>query len=116
MAECLLGAAGTPRSLADGKSKTSLRDSLRVVILDHQSRCLRLNGLTASPHELAQNPGNVRCGSVRSSPRSAQLPPVGAVPIPFLGFWIATPRFRRGTFHLARDHFIQLEPSESLGR
>ena len=78
-----------------------------------------VSGLTTLPRAPMNSPRNlatIRRGSVRSSPGSAQLPPVGTVPIPLLGLRIAAPRFGRGTFHLARDHLFQLEPSESLSR
>src|SRR3954453_16662890 len=105
------GAAGP---FADGEPQPARREPLRVVVPDHQPRRLGLHGLAAGPQELAQERGNVRGGSVRPSPGGAQLPPEGAVPIPTPGLRVATPRFGRGTPHLARDHLFQLEPPESL--
>src|ERR1700716_1808419 len=116
MAEGLPRTTGTAGLLANSKSQPSLCESRRIVVLDHQPSRLGLNDFAAGPQELAQKPGDIRRGSVRSSPRSAQLPPVGTVPIPLLGLRIAAPRFGRGTFHLARDHLFPLEPSESLSR
>src|SRR5437879_2395851 len=116
MAEGLPRTSGTAGLLANPKSQPAWCQARRIVVLDHQPSRLGLNHLAAGPHELAQKPGDIRRGSVRSSPGSAQLPPVRTVPIPLLGLWIATPRFGRGTLHLARDHLLQLEPPESLSR
>src|SRR5438128_94610 len=116
MAEGSLRTTGTAELFANAKSQPSRCESRRIVVLDHQPRRFGLNNFAAGPHELTQKPGNVRRGSVRSSPRSAQLPPVRTVPIPLLGLRITAPRFGRGAFHLARDHLFQLEPSESLSR
>src|SRR5882724_6478930 len=116
MAKGPLKASETAGFFANGKSQPSLYESCGIVVLGHQPRRLGLNDFAARPHELTQKPGNVWRRSVRASPRSAQLPPVGTVPIPIFGFRIATPRFGRGAFHLARDHIFQLEPPESLSR
>src|SRR5260370_36416639 len=101
MAEGLLRTSGTAGLLANAKSQPSRCESRRIVVLDHQPRGLGLNDFAAGPHEFAQKLGNVRRGSVRSSPGSAQPPPVGTVPIQLLGLRIAAPRFGRGAFHLA---------------
>src|SRR4051812_10820847 len=116
MAEGLLRTSGTAGLLANGKSQPSERESLWIVVLDHQPLRLGLHCPAADPQELAQEQGNVRRGSVRSSPGGAQLPPVGAVPVPLPGPRIAAPRLGRGALHLAWDHLFQLEPSESLRR
>src|SRR6266478_8007770 len=116
MAEGLLRTSGTTGPFTNAKSQPSLCESRRIVVLDHQPRRLGLNDFAVGPHEPTQKPGKVRRGGVRSSPGSAQLPPVGTVPIPLLGLRIAAPRFWRGAFHLAGDHLFQLEPSESLSR
>src|SRR3989442_3929492 len=100
MAEGALRTSGTAGLLANAKSQPARCESRRIVVLDHQRRRLGLDDFAAGPHELTQKPGNVRRGSVRSSPGSAQLPPVGTVPIPLLGLRIAAPRFGRGAFHL----------------
>src|SRR5262249_4519704 len=109
-------ASGTAGLFAHAKSQPARCQFLRVVVLDHPPRRLWLNNFAARSQELTKKLGNVRRGSVRSSPGSAQLPPVGTVPIPLLGLGIAAPRFRRGAFHLAPDHLFQLEPSQSLSR
>src|SRR3954470_869641 len=114
MAEGLPRASGAAGLFANAESQTSRCESHRIVVLDHQPSRLGLNDSAAGPHELAEKPGDIRRGSVRSSPRSAQLPPVGTVPIPLSCLRITAPRFGRGSFHLARDHLFQLEPSESL--
>src|SRR5438874_12742775 len=116
MAEGSLRTAGTPGPFADAESQPARCESLRIVVLDHQPRRLRLHDLAAGPQELAQKPGKVWRGSVRPTPGGAQLPPVGTVPIPLLRLRIAGPRFGRGAFHLAGDHLFQLEPPESLCR
>src|SRR6185437_6423196 len=116
MAEGSLRTSRTAGLLANAKSQPSWCESLRIVVLDHQPRRFGLDGFAARRQELAQKPANVWRGSVRSSPGSAQLSPVGTVPIPLLGLRIAAPRFGRGTFHLTQDHFFPLEPSESLSR
>src|SRR5690242_14652025 len=116
MAEGSLGTSGTAGPFANTKSQPSRYESRRIVVFDHQPRRLGLDDPAARPQELAQKQGKVRRGSVSSSPGSAQLPPVGTVPIPLPGLRIPAPRFGRGAFHLARNHLIQLEPSESLSR
>src|SRR5207245_6324421 len=116
MAKGLLRTSGTTGRFANAKSQPSRCEPRRIVVLDHSPRRFGPNNFAAGPHELTQKLGNVRRGSVRSSPRSAQLPPVGTVPIPLLGLQITAPRFGRGPFHLARNHLFQLEPSESLSR
>src|SRR5438093_598784 len=116
MAERLLRTAGTAGPFANGKSQPSRCEARGVVVLGHQPRRLGFNDFAASPQELIQKPGKVRRRSVSSSPRSAELPPIGTVPIPILGLRIATSRFGRGAFLLAPDHLFQLEPAKSLGR
>src|SRR5437879_6574021 len=116
MAEGLLRTPGTAGLFANAKAQPSRCEALRVVVLGHQPRRLGLNDFSAGSQELPQKLGKVRRGSVSSSPGSPKLPPVGTVPIPFLGLRIAASRFGRGAFLLARDHLLQLEPSESLGR
>src|SRR5437016_14003346 len=101
MAEGSLRTSRTARLFANAKSQSSRCESRRIVVLDHQPRRLGLDDFAAGLHEFAQKLGNVRRGSVRSSPGSAQLPPVETVPIPVLGLRIAAPRFGRGAFHLA---------------
>src|SRR5262249_40464721 len=116
MAEGPLRTAGTPGAFADAEPQTTRSEALRIVVLDHPPCCLGLDDRAARPQELAQKPGDVRRRSVRASPGSAQLPPVGTVPVPLPGLRIAAPRFRRRAFHLAGNHLFQFELSESLSR
>src|SRR5258708_17393826 len=108
MAEGLPRTSGTAGLLANAKSQATRRESRRIVVLDHQPSRLGLNDFAAGPQELTQKPGKIRRGSLRSSPGSAQLPPVGTVPIPLLGLRSAAPRFARGTLHLSRDQLFPL--------
>src|SRR5579862_189370 len=116
VAEGLFRTSGTTSFLTDGETQAARSESLRVVILDHQLGRLGLDGFAARPQKLTQKPREVRRGGVRPSPRSAQLSPVGTVPVPLLRLRIAAPCFGRGTFHLADNHLFQLELSESLSR
>src|SRR5262245_23764803 len=116
MAERSLRTSGTAGPLADGESQAARGESLRVVVLDHQPGRRGLYDLAAGPQELVQKRGHVRRGSVRSSPRGTELPPVRTVPVPLLRPGVASPRFGRGAVHLAGDHLLQLEPSKSLSR
>ena len=52
VAEGSLRTAGTPGSLADAKTQPARRESLRIVVLDHQPRRLGLHDLAAGPQEL----------------------------------------------------------------
>src|SRR2546422_11213863 len=101
MAEGVLRTPGTPGPLADAESQPARGESLRIVILDHQPGGLRLHNLAARPEELAQERGQVRRGSVRTTPGGTQLPPVRTIPVPLPGLRITGPRFGRGTVRLA---------------
>src|ERR1700752_5200906 len=116
MAEGLVRTPGTAGPLADGESQPARRESLRIVILDHQPGGFRLHNLAACPEELAQERGHVRRGSVRTTPGRTQLPPVRTVPVPPFGLRVTGPRFRRGPVTLAGNHLVQFEAPESLSR
>src|SRR5262245_38386962 len=57
VAEGLLRTSGAARLLADAEPQPARRESLRVVVPDHQPRRLGLHDLAAGPQELAQEPG-----------------------------------------------------------
>src|SRR5262245_54480462 len=106
MAKGALGTAGTAGPFADGESQPARCDAGRVMVCDHQPCRLGSDRFAARPEELTQEDGDVRRGGVRPAPGGAEVPPIGAVPVPVLGLWVAAPRLGRGALLLARDHLF----------
>ena len=98
VAEGLPGASGTARLLSHAKAEPARCESILIVVRDHQPRRFWPHHLAAGMQEFVKKQAQVRRGSVRSSPRSAELSPPPLPRPPALPPWPARElRLRRPT-------------------
>src|SRR5262245_5375067 len=84
-----LGASFAAGGCAHGESQSAGSESLAIVVRNHQPSRLWFDGGAAFVEEFGQETRDIRRGGVCTAPGSAELSPIGAVPVPILRIGIA---------------------------